>query len=36
MNIVEQSARTECIGDGRIFMTPIEQAHKIRMGEKVL
>ena len=27
------SARTEKIGDGKIFVTDLEQAHRIRTGE---
>ncbi|MCH2492798.1 MAG: P-II family nitrogen regulator [Gammaproteobacteria bacterium] len=28
-----ESARTEKIGDGKIFVTDLEQAHRIRTGE---
>ncbi len=30
---IEQSARTGKIGDGKIFVTPLEQAIRIRTGE---
>jgi nitrogen regulatory protein PII 1 len=30
---IEESARTGGIGDGRIFVAPIEEAHTIRTGE---
>jgi len=33
MKIVEENARTGSIGDGRIFVAPIELAHTIRTGE---
>src|SRR6266513_6343212 len=31
---IVQSARTGEIGDGRVFVLPIEQTYKIRTGEK--
>ena len=30
---IVESARTEKIGDGKIFVTDLEQAHRIRTGE---
>lgn len=33
---IEDHARTGCIGDGRIFVAPIEQAYTIRTGEQGL
>jgi nitrogen regulatory protein PII 1 len=36
VNIIEEHARTGCIGDGRIFVAPIEQAYTIRTGEQGL
>ncbi len=30
---IEDNARTGSIGDGRIFVAPIEEAHTIRTGE---
>ena len=33
VKIIEEHARTGCIGDGRIFVAPIEQAYTIRTGE---
>lgn len=33
MKIIEDNARTGNIGDGRIFVAPIELAHTIRTGE---
>ena len=34
MEVITQAARTERIGDGKIFVTTIEQAVRIRTGEK--
>jgi nitrogen regulatory protein P-II 1 len=31
---IVQSARTGEIGDGRVFVLPVEQTYKIRTGEK--
>lgn len=31
---IVQSARTGEIGDGRVFVLPVEQSYKIRTGEK--
>ncbi|VVB70135.1 putative nitrogen regulatory PII-like protein [uncultured archaeon] len=33
VRIIEDNARTGSIGDGRIFVTPVLQAHTIRTGE---
>jgi len=33
VKIIEDSARTGAIGDGRIFVVPVEEAHTIRTGE---
>jgi nitrogen regulatory protein PII len=33
---IVQSARTGEIGDGRVFVIPVEQTYKIRTGEKDL
>ncbi len=33
VRIIEESARTGAIGDGRIFVVPVEEAHTIRTGE---
>jgi nitrogen regulatory protein P-II 2 len=33
MEAIEQAARTGKIGDGKIFVTPIEQVVRIRTGE---
>lgn len=33
VEIIEESARTGSIGDGRIFVVPVEEAHTIRTGE---
>jgi len=30
---IVESARTGSIGDGRIFVVPVEEAHTIRTGE---
>jgi nitrogen regulatory protein P-II 1 len=34
IDCIEQSAKTGRIGDGKIFVSPIEQAIRIRTGEK--
>ena len=31
---IEQAARTGRIGDGKIFVTPVEEAIRIRTGER--
>ena len=33
MEVITQAARTERIGDGKIFVTTVEQAVRIRTGE---
>jgi nitrogen regulatory protein PII len=33
VKIIEDNARTESIGDGRIFVVPVSEAHTIRTGE---
>ena len=33
VKIIEDNARTGNIGDGRVFVAPIEEAHTIRTGE---
>lgn len=33
VKIIEENARTGSIGDGRIFVVPVEGAHTIRTGE---
>ncbi len=33
---IVEAARTGEIGDGRIFVTPVEQAYRIRTGEREL
>jgi len=33
VGIIEENARTGSIGDGRIFVTAVEEAHTIRTGE---
>src|SRR5580658_5349941 len=33
MEVVEEAARTGEIGDGKIFVTPVERAIRIRTGE---
>ncbi|NMB73464.1 MAG: P-II family nitrogen regulator [Bacteroidales bacterium] len=33
VNAILQSARTGEIGDGRIFISPVEQSYRIRTGE---
>ena len=34
VEVITQAARTERIGDGKIFVTTVEQAVRIRTGEK--
>lgn len=34
MDAIEKSARTGRIGDGKIFVTPVEEALRIRTGER--
>ena len=34
IKVIVQSARTGEIGDGRVFVLPVEQTYKIRTGEK--
>ncbi len=34
MEVITQAARTERIGDGKIFVTTVEEAVRIRTGEK--
>jgi nitrogen regulatory protein PII 1 len=34
--IIEENARTGCTGDGRIFITTVDEARTIRTGEKGL
>ncbi len=34
MEVITQAARTERIGDGKIFVTTVEEAIRIRTGEK--
>ena len=36
MDIIKISARTGNFGDGKIFVTPVEEAITVRTGEKVL
>jgi nitrogen regulatory protein PII 1 len=36
VKIIEDNARTGSIGDGRIFVSPVEEAHTIRTGESGL
>jgi nitrogen regulatory protein PII 1 len=33
VKIIEDSARTGAIGDGRIFVVPVEEAYTIRTGK---
>jgi nitrogen regulatory protein P-II 1 len=32
--IIERSARTRRVGDGKIFVTPVEEAIRVRTGER--
>jgi nitrogen regulatory protein P-II 2 len=34
IRVITQAARTGEIGDGRVFVIPVEQAYRIRTGEK--
>lgn len=34
IQVIERSARTERIGDGKIFVLPVEEAVRIRTGER--
>ena len=34
LRIVMETARTGDIGDGRIFVLPVEEGHNIRTGER--
>ena len=34
VDIILKSAATEKVGDGKIFITPVEEAYRIRTGEK--
>ncbi|MCR3883341.1 P-II family nitrogen regulator [Methanotrichaceae archaeon M04Ac] len=36
VRVIEESARTGNIGDGKIFVTPVEEAHTIRTGARGL
>ena len=36
VEVIEETARTGNIGDGKIFITPIEEAYTIRTGERGL
>lgn len=36
VKIIEESARTGSIGDGRIFVVPVEEAYTVRTGESGL
>ncbi|KAF5412917.1 MAG: putative nitrogen regulatory PII-like protein [Candidatus Methanogasteraceae archaeon] len=36
LRIIEDSARTGSFGDGKIFISPIEEAYTIRTGERGL
>ncbi len=36
LEIIEGGARTGSIGDGRIFVVPVEEAYTIRTGERGL
>lgn len=36
VEIIEENARTGNVGDGKIFITPIEEAYTIRTGERGL
>jgi nitrogen regulatory protein P-II 1 len=32
--VIERTAKTERIGDGKIFVVPVEEAVRIRTGER--
>jgi nitrogen regulatory protein P-II 1 len=34
VQVVQDAARTDKIGDGKIFVVPVEQAVRIRTGEQ--
>ena len=34
VEVIQQAAKTDKIGDGKIFITPIEEAVRIRTGER--
>lgn len=34
LEVVEHAAKTSHIGDGKIFVTPVEEAVRIRTGER--
>ena len=36
VEVIEETARTGNIGDGKIFITPVEEAYTIRTGERGL
>ena len=36
VKIIEDTARTGNIGDGKIFVTPVEEAYTIRTGQRGL
>jgi nitrogen regulatory protein PII 1 len=36
IEVIEDKARTGFMGDGKIFVSPVEEAHTIRTGEAVL
>ena len=36
VKVVIQAARTGEIGDGRIFILPVDQSYRIRTGERIL
>lgn len=36
VGIIEDKARTGFVGDGKIFVSPVESAHTIRTGEAAL
>lgn len=36
VSVIEDKARTGFIGDGKIFVSPVEEAHTIRTGEAAL
>ena len=36
LDIIQEKSRTGFIGDGKIFISPVEQSYTIRTGEAVL
>jgi nitrogen regulatory protein PII 1 len=36
VNLIEENAHTGNIGDGKIFITPVEEAYTVRTGERGL